>query len=116
MKKVLAVLLAVMVLGMFSTVDVSAKKRNSTKARTTKVKSHKKNKGNKGKSKVCPKCHGVGIYYPGKAYVGGERPYIYGDVAYGCTRCGGRGYAEITDGMGVIEVDHGLVQGSGRIR
>ena len=115
MKKVFAVLLAVMVLDMFSTVEVSAKKRSSSKARTTQVKSHKKNKGNKGKSKVCPKCHGVGIYYPNMFYFSNEKTF-YGDVAYGCTRCGGRGSAEITDGMGAVKVDHGLVPGSGRIR
>ncbi len=97
MKKVFAVILAVMVLGMVSTVDVSAKKRPKAKARTTKVK-----KSTKSKGRICPKCHGTGIYVP------------YYEVAYGCTRCGGSGSAETTR-MGEIIVSHGLVKGRGRI-
>ena len=97
MKKILAVILAVMVLGMVSTVDVSAKKRPKAKARTTKVK-----KSTKSKGRICPKCHGTGIYVP------------YYEVAYGCPNCGGRGSAE-TNRMGVIRVDKGLVKGRGRI-
>ncbi len=97
MKKVFAVILAVMVLGMVSTVDVSAKKRPKAKARTTKVKKAKKSKG-----RICPKCLGTGIY----------QEHFY--TIYGCTRCGGSGYAE-TSRMGDIIENHGFRKGRGRI-
>ena len=99
MKKVLAILLAVMVLGMFSTVDVSAKKRTRSKARTTKV---KKSKGNR----TCPSCKGSGEIW---IYSGWGVGHIKG-----CTRCGGSGYA-VTDRMGEIMDNHGLRRGRGRI-
>ena len=97
MKKFLVVILAVMVLGMVSTVDVNAKKRPKAKTRTTKV-----NKAKKGKGRICPKCLGTGIY----------QEHFY--TIYGCSRCGGRGSAE-TSRMGIIKQDHGFVKGRGRI-
>ena len=97
MKKVLAVILAVMVLGMVSTVDASAKKRSKAKARTTKVK-----KSTKSKGRICPKCLGTGIY----------QEHFY--TIYGCSRCGGSGYAE-TSRMGDIIENHGFRKGRGRI-
>lgn len=115
MKKLLAVFLAVMVLGMFSTVDVSAKKRFSAKVHTTKVKSHKNGKSRNGGSRVCPKCNGAGMIYPNLKCDGMGRT-VYDKYAYGCKRCGGRGYAEVTDGMGAIKKEYGLVIGSGRVR
>ena len=87
MKKLLAVFLAVMVLGMFSTVDVSAKKRFSAKVHTTKVKSHKKGKSRNGGSRVCPKCNGAGMIYPNLKYDDMGRT-VYDKYAYGCKRCG----------------------------
>ena len=97
MRKVLAVILAVMVLGMVSTVDVNAKKRPKAKARTTKVK-----KATKSKGRICPKCLGTGIY----------QEHFY--TIYGCSRCGGYGWAD-TDRMGQIEKNHGFHKGRGRI-
>lgn len=90
-------ILAVMVLGTVSTVDVSAKKRPKAKARTTKVK-----KSTKSKGRICPKCLGTGIY----------QEHFY--TIYGCTRCGGSGYAE-TSRMGDIIENHGFRKGRGRI-
>lgn len=97
MRKVLAVILAVMVLGMVSTVDVNAKKKPKAKARTTKVK-----KATKSKGRVCPKCHGGGVIQN------------YFDRVDGCSRCGGHGWAECSR-MGAVRKDHGLVKGRGRI-
>ena len=97
MRKVLAVILAVMVLGMVSTVDVNAKKKPKAKARTTKVK-----KATKSKGRICPKCLGTGIY----------QEHFY--TIYGCSRCGGYGSAE-TSRMGIIKENHGFHKGRGRI-
>lgn len=86
MKKFLAVILAVMVLGMLSTVDMSAKKRTSTKTRTTLVSKGRCTKcGGSGKVK-CGRCGGKG-YTVKKGY--GDDGY-YTDF-HGCSKCGGYG-------------------------